>query len=64
MSWPRRPRDDREPDTARMPRSEDRYPPPHADPRAYPEERRERRDSYWTFLVLGLAAPFGLAVFL
>lgn len=60
MSWPRRTSDDREPDTLRMPRSEDRYPPPHADP----EERHKRRDSYWTFLVLGLAAPFGLAVFL
>ena len=64
MSWPRRTRDDREPETLRMPRSEDRYPPPHAYPGAYPGERRERRDSYWTFLVLGLAAPFGLAVFL
>ena len=62
MGWPRRTRDDREPDTLRMPRSDERYPPPNRDPAGYGRERRERRDSYWTFLVLGLAAPFLLSI--
>lgn len=62
MGWSRRTRDDREPETVRMPRSDERYPPPYSDPRGYGPERRENGDSYWTFLVLGLAAPFLLAI--
>lgn len=66
MGWPRRTRDDREQKTLRVPRSDERYPPPHDEPRGYRSEhrseRRERADSYWTYLVLGLAAPFLLAV--
>ncbi|MDP9474362.1 MAG: hypothetical protein M3R38_01450 [Actinomycetota bacterium] len=62
MGWSRRTRDDRDQETLRMPRSDERYPPPHDDPRGYRSERRERADSYWTFLVLGLVVPFLLAV--
>ncbi|QIN85493.1 hypothetical protein GBA63_22610 (plasmid) [Rubrobacter tropicus] len=47
-----------------MPPADEPYHSPPADPRGYRPERRERADSYWTFLILGLATPFLLAVFL
>ena len=62
MGWSRRTRDDREPDTVRMPRTDDRFPPAQGDAGGYRQEGRERTDSYWTFFVLGLAAPFLLAI--
>ena len=60
MGWFGRSRDGRDPETLRVDRRDaEPYPPaPHAGP----IERRERGDSYWTCLVLGVAAPFLLAV--
>ena len=64
MGWTRWTRGDRDPETRRMPPADEPYHSPPADPRGYRPERRERADSYWTFLILGLATPFLLAVFL
>ncbi len=53
----------RDPDTVRTSRGEHgRYPPPpYTSPLGGPIEHRERRDSYWTWLILGLVSPFLLA---
>ena len=50
-----RPQDVPRPET----RADGRYPPP---PYVGPAEHRERADSYWTWLALGVLSPFLLAV--